>query len=553
MSVVTRWILHADLDAFYASVEQLDNPELRGKPVVVGGPPEARAVVTTASYEARPFGVRSAMPMSRALRLCPQAIRISPRFDRYGQVSRQVMAVFRELTPLVEPLSLDEAFLDVTARVSRYQGVKDIARRLKADVKAKTHLTVSIGAATNKTVAKIASDMQKPDGLVVVPEGGEAAFLAPLPVRAMWGVGPRAEETLRSAGFETIGQLAQAEESQLVALMGSRGPFLLEMARGQDDRPLETEHERKSVGAETTFPRDLPDGPELRAELRRVALDAARRLSKSGGSCRTVVLKLRYANFHTITRQNSAPEATADADEIVARAEALLDAAAQDGDMFRLIGVHCTNLAEPLPGGQMGLWADETPEEDVGELEPGREPTASSDAGPNLKTIAASWVIEGVILNLILTPHHCFLGVVSGFELFFEGLGLFPWRLNLEGSARAAPSRIEFNSSRVRLEFKLPAESWRARARKVIRRRAVVSSARCFGGPSFCPMSRTARRMVGSAAMRPPSSASWRELRPCLRAFMLPLGAPRAAGRFRAADLRGSDADFFATSPPPRG
>ena len=360
--LMPRWILHADLDAFYASVEQLDNPELRGQPIVVGGPPESRGVVTTASYEARVFGVRSAMPMSRALRLCPQAIRISPRFGRYGEISRQVMEVFQAVTPLVEPLSLDEAFLDVTARVTRYQGVEQIARRLKADVKAKTQLTVSIGAATNKTVAKIASDMQKPDGLVVVPAGTEAAFLAPLPVRALWGVGPRAEETLKNAGFATVGDLAEATEPQIESLMGSRGGFLLQMARGIDDRGVETEHERKSLGAETTFPRDLADGPELRDQLRRVALDAARRLVKSGATCRTVVLKLRYSNFHTITRQQSAPERTDDAEEIVARAQALLDAVVQDGDTFRLIGVHCTNLSEGAAAGQLWLWEDETNE-----------------------------------------------------------------------------------------------------------------------------------------------------------------------------------------------
>jgi DNA polymerase-4 len=297
------------------------------------------------------------MPMSRALRLCPQAIRVSPRFDRYGEVSREVMAVFHELTPLVEPLSLDEAFLDVTARVSRYQGVEAIARRLKADVKARTRLTVSIGAGTNKTVAKIASDMQKPDGLVVVPPGGEAAFLAPLPVRALPGVGPRAEEALKAAGLQTIGQLAAAETAQMEALFGSRGVWLAEVARGIDNRPVETEHERKSVGAETTFPRDLPDGSELREELRRVAQDAARRLAKSGVRARTVALKLRYANFHTITRQQSAPEPTDDAEEIVARAGALLEGVVKEGDKFRLIGVSCTNLVEPLRA-QLELWEE---------------------------------------------------------------------------------------------------------------------------------------------------------------------------------------------------
>jgi DNA polymerase-4 len=354
---MTRWILHADLDAFYASVEQLDNPELRGKPVVVGGPPEARGVVTTASYEARVFGVHSAMPMSRALRLCPQAVRVSPRFDRYGEISVEVMAIFRALTPLVEPLSLDEAFLDVTKRVNRYQNVEAVARRLKNDVKAGTKLTVSVGAASNKTVAKIASDMRKPDGMVVVPPGGEAEFLAPLPVRALWGIGPRGEEILKAAGYKTIGQLAEADASQLESMLGSRGTMLLEMARGIDDRSVETERERKSVGSETTFPRDLEDGAELRAELRRVALDAARRLAASEAEARTVVLKLRYADFRTISRQNSAAVATADAEEITGRAEELLNAVVEEGAKFRLVGVHCTNLVEP-EGGQLSLFGD---------------------------------------------------------------------------------------------------------------------------------------------------------------------------------------------------
>ena len=204
----TRTILHADLDAFYASVEQLDNPELRGKPVVVGGPPESRGVVAAASYEARAFGVRSAMPMSRALRLCPAAVRCSPRFDRYGEVSRQVMAVFHEITPLVEPLSLDEAFLDASQQAASYDGPEPLAREIKRRVKERTGLTVSIGAATNKTIAKIASEMDKPDGLTIVAPGSEEVFLAPLPVRSLWGVGPKAEEALAAMGIATIGQLA---------------------------------------------------------------------------------------------------------------------------------------------------------------------------------------------------------------------------------------------------------------------------------------------------------------------------------------------------------
>jgi DNA polymerase-4 len=350
-----RAILHCDLDAFYASVEQLDRPELRGKPVVVGGPPEARGVVAAASYEARKFGVRSAMPMSRALRACPEAVRVSPRFDRYGEVSRRVMALFREVTPLVEPLSLDEAFLDASGEAAAHGGAEALAREIKVRVKAETGLTVSIGVGTNKTVAKIASEMGKPDGLVVVPAGAEASFLAPLPVRALWGVGPRAEEELVKMGVRTIGDLASADEGALTARFGVRGGWFSRMARGLDDRPVETEHERKSVGAETTFPRDLPDGPALRRELRRLAEGVARRLARQGVRARTVVLKLRYSDFRTITRQASSPETVARADELEAAAAALLDKTAEAEDKFRLLGIHATGL-EGEERKQLGLW-----------------------------------------------------------------------------------------------------------------------------------------------------------------------------------------------------
>lgn len=352
-----RTILHADLDAFYASVEQLDDPELRGKPVVVGGPPEARGVVAAASYEAREYGVRSAMPMSRALRLCPKAVRVSPRFDRYGAVSRQVMAVFREITPLIEPLSLDEAFLDATERTANFGGPEALAREIKRRVRERTGLTVSIGAGTNKTIAKIASDMDKPNGLKVVPAGAEAAFLAPLPVRSLWGVGPKAEQTLAAMGVSTIGELARLDAEALTGRFGVRGEWFQRMARGEDDSPVETEHERKSVGAETTFPRDLPDGPELRGELRRLSEGVSRRLRSGGVRARTVVLKLRYSDFRTITRQTSLPEAIDGAVEIEATAGAILDRAVGPTDRFRLLGIHGTNLSS---GGeeeaQLSLW-----------------------------------------------------------------------------------------------------------------------------------------------------------------------------------------------------
>jgi len=350
-----RTILHADLDAFYASVEQLDDPALRGRPVVVGGPPEARGVVAAASYEARRFGVHSAMPMSRALHRCPDAVRISPRFDRYGEVSRQVMAIFRSVTPLVEPLSLDEAFLDASEQAPQRGGPEALAREIKRRVKEETGLTISIGVGTNKTVAKIASEMRKPDGLVVVPPGEEASFLAPLPVRALWGVGPKAEEALARMNIRTIGELARADPAALTAGFGVRGAWFHRMASGDDDRAVETGQERKSVGSETTFPRDLPDGPELRRVLAEVAEDVSRGLRRHSTTARTVVLKLRYSDFHTITRQTSLAEGVDSPEQLTAAAGALLDKAAQPGDHFRLLGIQGTNL-QPQGRGQLGLW-----------------------------------------------------------------------------------------------------------------------------------------------------------------------------------------------------
>ena len=339
-----RTIIHADLDAFYASVEQLDNPELRGKPVAVGGSAEGRGVVAAASYEARKFGVRSAMPMSRAQRLCPNLVRVSPRFDRYGAISKQVMSIFRSVTPLVEPLSLDEAFLDVTGRHEEHGGAPGLARYLKREVKSETGLTVSIGLGTNKTVAKIASDKDKPDGLCIVAPGTEAQFLAPLPVRALWGIGPKSEKALAAAGFKLVGDIARSERERFEGLFGSRGGELWEMANGQDDRPVIVDHERKSVGAETTFPRDLPDGEELRSELGRIVRHVVERLGSL--RARTVAVKLRYSDFRTITRQVSRAEPTSDYDELLADCVALLDKTAEEGDEFRLLGVSCSNLVD---------------------------------------------------------------------------------------------------------------------------------------------------------------------------------------------------------------
>jgi DNA polymerase-4 len=273
------------------------------------------------------------------------------------------MAIFRSVTPLVEPLSLDEAFLDASEQLAAYGGQRDLGRYLKGEVRKRTGLTLSVGIATNKIVAKIASDREKPDGLVIVPPGAEAAFLAPLKVRALWGVGPKAEAILTGAGFHTVGQIAVADPAQLEAVLGSRGLMLHEMAQGVDDRPVETDQERKSVGAETTFPRDLTDGPQLRAELDRIAAEVARRLAENDSKARTIVLKLRYANFRTITRQTSRPQPTDDAAEIAAAARSLLDSVVNERDRFRLIGIHGTNLVKGELD-QLGLWAGKSADAD---------------------------------------------------------------------------------------------------------------------------------------------------------------------------------------------
>jgi DNA polymerase-4 len=305
-------VLHLDLDAFYASVEQLDDPSLRGRPVIVGGP-SRRGVVCAASYEARRFGVRSAMPTAEAQRRCPGGVFLPPRFDRYEELSRTVFGVYRRYTPLVEPLSLDEAFLDVTASRALHGSGAEIAAAIRGDVRGETGLTVSAGVADCKLAAKIASDLGKPDGLVVVPEGGTAAFLAPLPVSRLWGVGRVTEEALRSLGVATIGDLAAFPEQVLTERLGSQGPHLKALARGDDPRPVVPDEEAKSIGAEDTFERDLRGEPDLLPHLLDQCGRVARRLRESGHRGRTVTLKLKYADFSLVTRRTTLESPTDDA------------------------------------------------------------------------------------------------------------------------------------------------------------------------------------------------------------------------------------------------
>ena len=303
------------MDAFYASVEQRDRPELRGRPVVVGGDPRGRGVVCAASYEARAFGVRSAMPMARALRLCPQAVIVPPEFERYRAASRAVFDLFRQVTPLVEPLSLDEAYLDVTENSWGEPFGTRVARRLKAAIVETTGLTASAGVAPNKFLAKIASGWKKPDGLTVVPPDRVETFLQKLPIEALWGVGPVTARRLRSHGLGRLVDVRTRTLAELQAVVGSQAGWLLRLAHGIDERPVEPNRPRKSVGTETTFARDLTKLDEIRDSVESLAREVADWLLRKHLFARTITLKVRYGDFTTITRSQSERDATQDAAE----------------------------------------------------------------------------------------------------------------------------------------------------------------------------------------------------------------------------------------------
>ena len=356
-----RHIIHADLDAFYTSVEQLDDPTLRGRPVVVGGSPESRGVVASASYEARRFGVHSAMPMATALRLCPNAIRRPANFPRYREVSRRVMAIFLEFTGLVEPVSLDEAFLDVTESVSPERGADYIARSLKERVKAEVGLTISVGVATGKSVAKIASEIDKPDGFRVVPPGSEREFLRPLAVGQLWGIGPKRVELLKAEGIHVIGELASQSEEWFVRIFGKMGLRMRSLAVGKDDRKVEVGRETKSISSETTLARDTGDKEVLRDLVVRLSQDVALGLKKNSLQGRTVKLKLRLSDFTTFTRQRTVAEPVKSPEEIIRTANSLLEVEMAPGRLFRLVGVgvsgfdHHRDDGEEQEGSQMRL------------------------------------------------------------------------------------------------------------------------------------------------------------------------------------------------------
>jgi len=358
-----RWILHMDLDAFFASVEELLNPDLKGKAIIVGGSPEHRGVVSSASYPARKFGVRSAMPTGRALKLCPDAILVTPRHNLYGKYSDRVMDILGEYSPLVGQISIDEAFVDLTGCERLWGPIPDLAQRIQQRIQDETELSASIGLASCKLVAKIASDLRKPHGFVFVEHGTEAEFLAPLSVERLWGVGKVTAASLHRLGIETIGDLAALSEAALTQAFGPHGAGLKHRALGRDDSPVITEWEAKSVSNEETFSKDIADEEVLKKELLRLSDKVAARLRANGQWGRTVRLKLRYHDFSTVLRSETLPEPTQSAREIHETILRLWCKHWQRGRPVRLVGVGVANL-ESEPARQLGLFDETRPRDE---------------------------------------------------------------------------------------------------------------------------------------------------------------------------------------------
>lgn len=353
-------IIHVDMDAFFASVEMRDNPQYRDKPVIIGGDPrrDVRSVVSTASYEARKFGVHSAMPLMQAYRLCPQGIFLRGNMARYGEVSRQIMQIFARYTPLVEPLSVDEAFLDVSGCEGLFGPPVAIAARIQEDIEQELQLTASVGVAPNKFLAKLASDLEKPRGFTVIRPDEVEAVLTPLPVEKLWGVGEKTAVKLRSMGIDTVGQLASLPENLLTAAFGKMGAALRYLARGEDCRTVETSRAAKSISRETTFPRDVTDMDRLRTVILELADDVACTLRASQFLAGTVTLKLRYGNFETLTRQGPLPAPACLTMPIYNKALELLAKVNLQGRGIRLIGVGTGGLVNSQGSRQLSFFED---------------------------------------------------------------------------------------------------------------------------------------------------------------------------------------------------
>ncbi len=365
-----RTILHIDLDAFFCAVEETRNPDLRGKAFAVGGRPEERGVVASCSYAARRVGVRSAMPMSRALRLSPGLIIIPSRHRHYSEVSRQVMERLRELTPLMEQISIDEAFLDIS---DIQEAPEQIARKLQARINNELELPCSIGIASNKLVAKIATEVGKslalreikaqgeikpPNAVTIVPAGEEAAFLATLPAEMLWGVGPKTSARLTELGIHTIGDIAKWPEGELIRMFGENGRDLARHSKGIDDRPITTEHETKSISQEITYSRDVRDDKVLQKTLHEMSAEVGKQLRENNLAGKTIKLKLRWPDFTTLTRQTTLASPTDQDEEIERVALDLLRSVRKPNQAVRLIGVGVTSLGQPIR--QLGLWDSST-------------------------------------------------------------------------------------------------------------------------------------------------------------------------------------------------
>jgi DNA polymerase-4 len=344
---ITRKIIHVDMDAFYASVEQRDNPDLHGKAIAVGGSPEGRGgVVATASYEARQFGVRSAMPSKKALQLCPHIIFIKPRFDVYKEVSGQVRDIFRRYTDIIEPLSLDEAYLDVTDDKQQIGSAITIAENIRENIKKELQLTASAGVSINKFVAKIASSMKKPDGLTFIGPSKVEEFMDKLEIEKFYGVGRVTAEKMKALGIFNGADMKKLSEQQLINHFGKVGKFFYQIVRGNDDRPVEPFRETQSVGAEDTFPEDLFEEEELHRELDRIAVIVAQRLEKHQLKGRTVTLKIKYSNFRIITRSKSFTEAVSDELVIGKTVKELLEGTMPPPRGIRLLGISVSRFNE---------------------------------------------------------------------------------------------------------------------------------------------------------------------------------------------------------------
>lgn len=350
-----RWIMHVDMDAFYASVEQRDHPEWQGKPIIVGSR-SARGVVATASYEARAYGVHSAMASKVAAAKCPQAVFVKPRMEVYRAVSEQIHEVLLGYAPGFEPLSLDEAFLDVTGMGTRFATLGELGRAVRQAIFDKTKLTASIGIAPNKFLAKLASDWQKPNGLVIIPYGKERELIAPLPVRRLWGVGPKAAAVMESEGWQTIGDVANANRARLVELFGVQGNLFYELAHGRDDRPLEINAVRKSIGEEETYPQDLHDEEQVDIYLARYCDLVARRLRDKGLRARTVTLKVRFGSYRTLTRSRTVGEPMDLQQELYMHIKKLYNGITKT-EGIRLLGVTASGLVPAVD--ELNLFPDE--------------------------------------------------------------------------------------------------------------------------------------------------------------------------------------------------